>query len=318
MNSVAFVYHPDFLKHDTGLGHPERPQRLEAITSHLRSIGMWDKLTHILPGAADAKWIETCHPASYVEEIRRKCESGVQMLDAGDTIVCAESFRVATLAVGAALRGVDEACGSNSSARKVFCAVRPPGHHAETSTAMGFCLFNNIAVAARYAQQRYGLRRVAIVDWDVHHGNGTQEIFWTDRSVLYISLHQYPLWPGTGAADERGDGAGNGFTLNCPMKPGSGGTEYLEAFAEKILPALNDFAPELLLISAGFDAHKDDPLANIQLSESSFAAMTTMLCDVAEKHCGGRILSVLEGGYNLDALARSVESHLKTMQSTPD
>ena len=313
MNSVAFIYHPDFLKHDTGLGHAERPQRLEAITNHLRSVGMWDHLTHIQPGAADLKWIETCHPASYVDEIRKKCESGMQMLDAGDTIVCTESYRVATLAVGAALRGVDEMCRTNAVAKKVFCAVRPPGHHAETSTAMGFCLFNNIALAARYAQLRYGLKRVAIVDWDVHHGNGTQEIFWTDPSVLYISLHQYPLWPGTGAADERGDSAGTGYTMNFPMKPGSGEVEYLEACKQSILPALNNFAPELLLISAGFDAHKDDPLANIQLTEGSFGQMTTMLCDIAERHCRGRVLSVLEGGYNLDALAQSVEAHLSIL-----
>ncbi|MCI0708078.1 MAG: histone deacetylase, partial [Ignavibacteriae bacterium] len=180
----------------------------------------------------------------------------------------------------------------------------------ETSTVMGFCLFNNVAIGARYAQKKYGVERVTILDWDVHHGNGTQEIFYADDSVLYISLHQYPYYPGTGAVSERGRGKGEGFTLNCPMPAGSGEKEYLDAFHSTILPALHKFQPELLMVSAGFDAHKDDPLAHINLTENSFGELTKLLMDVADKHSGGKIVSVLEGGYNLDALARSVERHL--------
>jgi acetoin utilization deacetylase AcuC-like enzyme len=176
---------------------------------------------------------------------------------------------------------------------------------------MGFCLFNNVAVAARYAQKKFGLGKVAIVDWDVHHGNGTQEIFYEDPSVLYISTHQYPLYPGTGAKTERGHGAGEGTTLNIPMAAGAGEAEFIEAFEYEIMPALDLFKPELLLISAGFDAHKDDPLANLKLTEDSFAKLTSLLIESAEKNCGGKIVSVLEGGYNLDALAKSVERHVR-------
>jgi acetoin utilization deacetylase AcuC-like enzyme len=201
----------------------------------------------------------------------------------------------------------------NNTLHIAFCAGRPPGHHAETARVMGFCLFNNIAIGARYVQAKYGIERIAIVDWDVHHGNGTQEIFYDDPSVLYISLHQFPLWPGTGAVTETGSGKGEGFTLNCPMTPGSGEKEYLEAFRNRILPALHKFRPQLLMISAGFDAHKDDPLANIQLTEDSFATMTSMLMEISSKYCGGKIISVLEGGYDLRALARSVEAHLTTL-----
>jgi acetoin utilization deacetylase AcuC-like enzyme len=313
MNPVGFVYHPDFLRHETGAGHPERPERLQAISDHLRSNGMWDQMNHIEPKCAERAWIELCHPPEYVDLIQTKCESGIQLLDGGDTVVGKDSFRIATLAAGAAMRAVDEVCANTQNANRAFSAVRPPGHHAETSKAMGFCLLNNVAIAARYAQRQYGIERVAIVDWDVHHGNGTQEIFWSDPSVLYVSLHQYPLWPGSGAAGERGEGAGEGYTLNSPMPPGSGEKEYLAEFRSKILPSLKNFAPELLLISAGFDAHKDDPLANIRLTEQSFAKLTEMVREVAELHCAGRIVSVLEGGYNLQALALSVETHLRML-----
>lgn len=308
MNTLGFIYHPGYLKHDTGIGHPERQQRLETLVQHLLNTPLWNKMSHLRPSAAPLEWIHNVHPERYTSMIRTRCLSGEEVLDAGDTHACRDSYDVALLAAGGVLQGVDEVMSGNL--KRVFCAVRPPGHHAETSTVMGFCIFNNIAIGARYALQKYGVGRVAILDWDVHHGNGTQEIFYEDDTVLYISLHQYPFYPGTGAAGERGAGKGEGFTLNCPMSGGSAEKEYLEAFRGQILAALHAFKPELLMISAGFDAHKDDPLANIRLTEESFAIMTDLMMEISSQYCNGRIVSVLEGGYNLQALANSVEAHL--------
>jgi acetoin utilization deacetylase AcuC-like enzyme len=243
--------------------------------------------------------------------IKARCRSGEQILDDGDTHVSKDSFDVALLAAGGVTLAIDQVM--NGSLTRAFCAVRPPGHHAETSTVMGFCLFNNAAIGARYAQTRHGVERVAIVDWDVHHGNGTQQIFYEDDSVLFISLHQFPFYPGTGAANERGAGKGEGFTLNCPMGVGSVEKDYLDAFQAQILPALHRFQPQLILVSAGFDAHADDPLAGINLTEDSFGRMTELVLEISERYCKGKIVSILEGGYDLQALSRSVESHLKAM-----
>jgi acetoin utilization deacetylase AcuC-like enzyme len=308
MNALGFIYHPDYLNHDTGIGHPERKQRLETLVQHLLGTPLWNKMSHLRPSPAPLEWVHKVHPERYTSMIKSRCLNGEQVLDAGDTHACKDSYDIALLAAGGVLQAVDEILSGNL--KNVFCAVRPPGHHAETSAVMGFCLLNNIAIGARYAQQKYGVGRVAILDWDVHHGNGTQEIFYRDDTVLYISLHQYPFYPGTGAASERGAGKGEGFTLNCPMSAGSTEKEYLVAFREQIIPSLHKFQPELFMISAGFDAHKDDPLANINLTEESFAAMTEMAIEISAKYCNGRIISVLEGGYNLQALAKSVEAHL--------
>ncbi len=314
MNTVGFVYHEQYLEHDTGPEHPERAERLKAIVRHLNQTGVMKNLRQFRPVPASLDWIQKAHPVSYIQMIERRCLAGEIVLDSGDTHVSRESYGIALLAAGGVLRAIDEVIQGTTT--RVFCAVRPPGHHAETHSVMGFCLFNNVAIGARYAQQKHGIGRVAILDWDVHHGNGTQEIFWTDPSVLYISTHQYPLWPGTGASNETGEGAGEGFTLNCPMRPESGEKEFIEAFHNQIMPALHKFRPELLMISAGFDAHRDDPLANINLTEQSFAKMTEFASEIASKYCGGRIVSVLEGGYNLDALARSVETHLKALETS--
>jgi acetoin utilization deacetylase AcuC-like enzyme len=311
MNTVGFIYHPEYLKHDTGSGHPERPDRLRALVKHLLGTELWKKLHHLQPTAPAVEWLTAVHPESYVKSIEQQCRSGVRILDFGDTRVCRDSYDVALLAVGGVLLGVDRVISGELSS--AFCAVRPPGHHAETQTAMGFCLFNNVAVGARYAQKKHGLERVAILDWDVHHGNGTQEIFYDDPTVLYISLHQYPYYPGSGAASETGSGAGVGYTVNCPMPAGSGWKEYEAAFRSTILPALHRFQPQLLMISAGFDAHRDDPLAHIQLTDDSFAEMTKMMMEIASAYCNGKIVSVLEGGYHLEALARSVERHLQEL-----
>ncbi len=314
MNRIGFVYHEDYLEHDTGPDHPERPDRLRAVVDHLGKSETWKHLEQIRPVPATLDWVEKAHPLSHIESIERRCLSGETVLDSGDTHVCGRSYGVALLAAGGVLNAVQTVLEGKLKA--AFCAVRPPGHHAETETVMGFCLFNNVAIGARYAQKKFGIGRVAILDWDVHHGNGTQEIFWTDPSVLYISTHQYPLWPGTGASNESGEGAGEGFTVNCPMRPSSGEAEYFEAFRERIMPALHKFRPELLMISAGFDAHKDDPLANINLTERSFARMTEFAAEIATKYCGGRIVSVLEGGYHLPALAKSVEAHLDVLAAS--
>jgi acetoin utilization deacetylase AcuC-like enzyme len=311
MSKPGFIYHPHYLDHDTGIGHPERPQRLESLVQHLLASPLWAQLSHLRPEPAALEWVHAVHPERHTSMVRSRCHVGEQVLDDGDTHVCKDSYEIALLAAGGVLKGIDEVAAGNLD--RVFCAVRPPGHHACASRVMGFCLFNNVAIGVRYAQRNHGVQRAAIVDFDVHHGNGTQEIFYEDNTVLYVSLHQYPYYPGTGAASERGSGAGEGFTINCPMGAGSVEKDYLDAFQTRIVPALEMFRPELLFISAGFDAHKDDPLAGIQLTEDSFGRMTDLLVGVADRHCGGKVISVLEGGYNLRALAESAAAHLRSM-----
>jgi acetoin utilization deacetylase AcuC-like enzyme len=262
-------------------------------------------LVDLDPRPASIDQLLAVHTQHHIEYIRRICESGGGLLDGGDTSAVRESFDVALLAAGSVLCAIDAAV--NGSVDSAFCAVRPPGHHAERNQPMGFCLFNNVAVGARYAQSAHNMKNIAVLDWDVHHGNGTQHIFEDDASVLYISLHQYPFYPGTGARTERGSGPGEGHTVNIPLPAGSGDREYFAAFDETVLPALHSFRPDLLLISAGFDAHRDDPLGGMSLTEESFAKMTGMVMGIAP------VVSVLEGGYDLDALARSIESHLRVL-----
>lgn len=309
---TGLVYHERFLDHDTGAGHPERADRLRSIVKHLKEVGLWQQLQHLMIDQTTEEWLLTVHTSEHIKFLNDAIKRGVQILDP-DTHASAASLDVALLAAGGVLAGVDAAMGG--VLQNVFCAIRPPGHHATPDKVMGFCLINNIAIGARYAQRTHGVERVAIIDWDVHHGNGTQDIFYNDKSVLFISMHQFPLWPGTGTRQETGTGKGAGYTLNIPMKPGSGEPEYIEAFTKEILPMLDGFRPDLIMISAGFDAHRDDPLANINLTEESFGWMTTMVMEAADKYCNSRIVSVLEGGYNLQALARSVEAHIRTLVS---
>jgi acetoin utilization deacetylase AcuC-like enzyme len=308
---TGFIYHDDYLEHDTGYGHPERPDRLRAVVQHLQQTGLWKELQHPTFDSASEEWILNVHTSRHWRFVKEACARGIEILDQGDTHASPKSYDVALLAVGGVLAGVDAVI--SGVLNNVFCAVRPPGHHAESDTVMGFCLFNNVAVAARYAQEQYGVEKVAIVDWDVHHGNGTQEIFYEDPTVYYISTHQYPFYPGTGARTETGEGKGRGYTLNCPMRAYSGEEEYLEAFMKDIIPSLEAYKPDLLIISAGFDAHKDDPLANINLTEKNFAQFTAMLMEIADKYTGGKLVSVLEGGYNLQALSQSVEAHVRAL-----
>ncbi|MFN0157489.1 MAG: histone deacetylase [Bacteroidota bacterium] len=300
--TVGFVYDDRFLDHITPHGHPERSDRLKAITHHLRTTGLWDQLTHITPTPATVDQLLAVHSLTHLEHVNRICAGGGGLLDEGDTHAVACSYDVALLAAGAIISAIDSVVEKKVSSS--FCAVRPPGHHAERDRPMGFCLFNNVAVGARHAQRQHGVKRVAILDWDVHHGNGTQHIFEDDPTVFYISMHQYPFYPGTGARSEIGIGKGKGSTLNIPFAAGTGEQQYLKAFDEEVMPALQDFAPELLLISAGFDAHQDDPLGGMMLMESSFGLFTKRLVGLVP------IVSVLEGGYNLSALSRSVEAHL--------
>jgi acetoin utilization deacetylase AcuC-like enzyme len=257
---------------------------------------------------ASDDWIGQIHAPAYVEALKRRAPTAGQVSLDPDTAISPGSIPAAYLAAGGAIAGVDAI--ASGTVDHVFCAVRPPGHHAEHDRAMGFCLFNNVAIAARYAQQRYKLSRVLIVDWDVHHGNGTQHTFYRDGSVLFFSTHQYPHYPGTGRAEETGEGAGKGLTINVPMAAGQGNDAYREVFESRLRPAAEAFKPDFIIISAGFDAHRDDPLAGMDLTEDGYAELTRLVLDLAKRHSGGRVLSCLEGGYALTALAASVERHL--------
>ena len=308
MARTGFVYHSDYLKHDMGVGHPESPDRLRAIVSRLKAGGVLDRLVLIEPTSVADEWITQVHEASYLTRLKSQAPvSGRVSLDP-DTSISAGSLPAAYLAAGGVLAAADAIMAGTVD--HAFCAIRPPGHHAESDRAMGFCLFNNVAIAARYLQRRHGVARVLIVDWDVHHGNGTQHTFDDDPSVLFFSTHQYPHYPGTGRATERGKGKGEGLTINVPMSAGQGDEDYREIFERVLVPAADAYKPEFVLISAGFDAHRDDPLASMGLTEEGYATLTGIVAGIARRHSKSRVLSCLEGGYNLNALAASVERHV--------
>jgi acetoin utilization deacetylase AcuC-like enzyme len=307
--STLLVTHPAYSRHETPRGHPERVDRILAVEAMLAD-PVFDALERQLAPEASLEAIEACHPLRYIQDLQRlnpHDDEGLAYID-GDTSMSPGSFEAALRGAGGATLAVDYVMAGK--ARSAFSASRPPGHHAEPERAMGFCFFNNIAIAARHAQKAHGAGRVAIMDFDVHHGNGTQAIFWKDPSVLYASTHEMPLYPGTGAAGETGEA---GTIVNAPLRAGQGGAEFREAMNRIVLPRILDFSPDLILISAGFDAHARDPLGSLNLVEEDYAWATSALMQIADKTAGGRIVSVLEGGYDLTALARSAGVHVATL-----
>ncbi len=308
---TGFLYGDVYLRHKTGPGHPERPERLTAIVERLRKTGLMETLVPLAPAPAAMEYLTAIHSPAYVERVAKACGEGAASIDSLDVAVSQESYAVAVQAAGGVLAAVDAVMAGR--VRNAFGAVRPPGHHALRDKAMGFCIFNNVAVAARYVQKKHGLAKVLIADWDVHHGNGTQAAFYADPTVFYFSTHRYPYYPGTGAADETGTGAGLGTTLNVPLPAGAGDAELTRAFVEKLEPAARAFKPDFVLVSAGFDAHADDPLGGLKVTAEGFGGLTRIVRRIADAHCRGRLVSVLEGGYDLAALAASVESHLRAL-----
>jgi acetoin utilization deacetylase AcuC-like enzyme len=308
---TALVYSDDYKAHLTGLGHPESPQRLDAITAALAPEQLGFELGRVEPRRATRQEILLCHTRTFHDGVAREIELGACMLSTGDTTACHQSYDIALLAAGGALAAVDAVVAGRYGS--VFCAIRPPGHHARPAQAMGFCIFNNAAIAARYAQMRHGIERVLIVDWDVHHGNGTQDIFYEDPSVFYFSTHQWPFYPGTGDRGETGIGAGAGTTSNFPLPRGSGRDEVLPIYQDVLLPAADRFKPELVIISAGFDAREGDTLGGFRLTDEDFADLTGIVTDIAQSHADGRVVSVLEGGYDLDGLASATAAHVRAL-----
>jgi acetoin utilization deacetylase AcuC-like enzyme len=312
--ALAVLLDPLYKDHLTGAGHPEQPARYDAVTRALEGSGLLPGATRIAPRPATDDELSLVHTASYIQSVRSELgalagrPNLVRDLSTGDVTYSGRSLDVALHAAGGVLNAVDLLF--ESSHRRCFCAVRPPGHHATPNRGMGFCLFNNVALAARRAQRKHGADRVLIIDWDVHHGNGTQDTFYSDGSVMFFSTHQHPWYPGTGMMQETGEGKGKGRIVNCPLPAGSGHEEILGAFRERLLPAAEAFKPALVIVSAGFDSRIGDPLGRFQLTDADFSALTEMALEIAGKHAAGRLLSVLEGGYSLEGLAAGVASHV--------
>lgn len=312
---VGLVLDPLFEDHDTGAAHPEHAGRLLHVRESLTASGLADRCTRIEPCRAGDVDLLRAHDSGYIERVEQACAAGERQLDSMDTAICAESATIARQAAGSLGELCDQV--ARGELARGFAAVRPPGHHAERNLSMGFCLFNNVVVAARRLQAEHGIQRVFILDWDVHHGNGTQHILEDDPSVFYASVHQWPLYPGTGAASERGVGAGEGATLNCPLPPGSDSAAFLGAIRDTILPAARDFDPGFVLVSTGFDAHRADPLAALEVETEAYGEATRLLLDLADDVCDGKFVSVLEGGYDLEALKASTQLHLETLLRHP-
>lgn len=308
---TGFLYDAIYLKHDTGAGHPERPERLTAIVDRLERKGVLEHLVRLKPAPASLEWITTVHTPEYVERVRKSCHAGARYVDTPDAPTSRDSYEVALYAVGGVQAAIDAVM--EGKVRNAFCAIRPPGHHALKDKSMGFCLFNNVAIAAKYIQKKHKLGKVLIVDWDVHHGNGTQAMFYDDPTVFYFSTHQSPFYPGTGSADEKGAGKGLGFTRNVPLAAGCGDAEYKKVFLEELKPAAAAFQPDFVLISAGFDSAKGDLLGRMNVTPEGYAELTRIVKDIAEQYCQGRLVTILEGGYNLESLAASAEAHVRVL-----
>ncbi len=313
MRTIGLVLDPVFDRHDTGAGHPERPLRTETIRRRLEWSGLADRCRRLPPEAADDALLTAVHDPGHLERVAGGWARGDSIVDSMDTAIGPESERIARLAAGSVVALCRETV--EGRIRGGFAAVRPPGHHAERDLAMGFCLFNNVAVAARWLRDRGGVERVAVVDWDVHHGNGTQHLFEEDPTIFYFSCHQMPLYPGTGAAHERGRGAGKGFTRNCPLAAGDGDERFLATLSGPFTEEMERFRPEFVLVSAGFDPHARDPLGGLRVTTGAFAEATRIVRSVVDRHCPGRLVSSLEGGYDVEALADSVAAHVEALLS---
>ncbi|MFN7925041.1 MAG: histone deacetylase [Bryobacteraceae bacterium] len=307
--ATALLLDPLYKLHDTGPGHPETAARYDAVSEALKPLAR--NTVAIKPREANEDEIALCHARAYIARAKRDIAAGLDQLSTGDTSVCPASFDVAVKATGGVLNAVDAVVAGKAS--NAFCAVRPPGHHATPARGMGFCVFNNIAVAARYAQKKHGAARVLIADWDVHHGNGTQDVFYSDGSVLFMSTHQHPWYPGTGMRDERGEGKAEGRILNYPLPAGSGRAEILAVFQHDLMKAADEFKPDLIMISAGFDSREGDPLGRFRLTDTDFRDLTLTLMEIADKHSKGKLVSVLEGGYSLTGLASGVSAHFAAL-----
>ena len=309
MKKTGFVSSLDYKKHQTGLGHPETTRRIDAVLNAIEAAEL--DLHKIEPRSATKENLQLCHTPDYIATAERDVTSGLRQLSTGDTTISKDSYNTALLASGGILAAVDAVI--DGTIKNAFCAVRPPGHHARPAGGMGFCLFNNIAIAARYAQKKHGIGKVLIADWDVHHGNGTQDIFYEDGSVLFFDTHQHPLYPGTGMADETGSGKGLGLIMNNPFPAGSGRAQVYGAFEARLLKAAEKFKPEMVFISAGFDSRIDDPLGAFTLTDEHFMELTRLMKKIAADHAEGRVVSVMEGGYNLDGLAKAATAHVRAL-----
>lgn len=312
-SGLALLVDPIYKRHATPRRHPEQTARYDAVVDALHHSGALAKAFRIAPREATEDEVALCHSRSYIEIVKRDIAAGERSLSTGDTEICPESLQVALNAVGGVLNAVDAVV--SGKAKNAFCAVRPPGHHATPDRGMGFCIFNNIAIAARYAKKKHALEKIMIADWDVHHGNGTQDTFYRDGSVFFFSTHQSPWYPGTGRADETGEGQGKGATMNFPFPAGSGRKEIMGAFRENLLAAARNFKPDLVLISAGFDSRLGDPLGQFTLSDQDFRDLTKVMLEIADRHAGGKLVSILEGGYNLVGLASAAAAHVEALHT---
>jgi acetoin utilization deacetylase AcuC-like enzyme len=312
-SGTSLVLHDIYFKHDTGPFHSESPGRLKAIFDALRENRLLPALQETQPEAAPMEWIREVHSNTYIEIVRRDSESGAEYLSthSGNTVICKDSYKVALWAVGGLLSACDAVM--SGKAKNAFCAIRPPGHHASRDRGMGYCLFNNVAIAARYLQKKHKIEKVLIIDWDVHHGNGTQDIFFEDGSVFFFSTHQWPWYPWTGSAEETGSGKGEGTTLNVPLPAGSGDKDLIDAFENKLRPAARAFKPDAILISAGFDSRTGDPLGRFRVTDAGYQRLTQILLEIAQENAEGRLISSLEGGYSLEGLSKAVPAHIVTL-----
>jgi acetoin utilization deacetylase AcuC-like enzyme len=307
-SSTQVFYDRSILLHQPPADHPESPQRINAVLNSVRQLEQQGRLSVYTPHPASEDDILLVHSTEYIRKVRAEIAARRPTLSTGDTELSRDSMTAALAAAGTVVSAVDAVMTARTPT--AFCAVRPPGHHASANRGMGFCIFNNIAIGARHAARRHRVERILIADWDVHHGNGTQEVFWSDGSVLFFDVHQHPWYPGTGSPDEQGDGKARGLIVNNPFPAGSGRTEILKAFRERLVPAAARFKPELVMISAGFDSRAGDPLGQFTLTDQNFAELTDLLIAVAREHAGGRLISVLEGGYAIDGLGKAVGAHL--------